>query len=457
MSDFTLNLDFSAAGPGRKPSAAGLKHKRFLSRRSYLERKGYLNKKQLGARAQDAGRRGTQTAAWAGGSQGVRPGQALLPGAPAGSPATALRSVCRDTQQWKLSSTSPSASPRHAFARGGGGTAPPPAGKAGPPGRGTAPPPPAPDRSLLLGESQSGLPPVASPAPGKPYKCVALDCEMVGTGPGGRRSELARCSVVGYEGDLVYDRFVLPPNPITDFRTRWSGVRRHHMRNATPFKLAQKEILKVLCGKVVVGHAVHNDFKALNYFHPQSMTRDTSKIPLLNRKAGFPEKESVSLKRLTKQLLHRDIQVGQPYPGACSPRVPGACSPRVPGACSPRVPGACSPPRPRSLLPPASPEPAPPASPEPAPPRVPGACSPRVPGACSPRVPGACSPRVPGACSPRVPGACSPRVPGACSPRVPGACSPRVPGACSPRVPGACPPRVPGACSPRVPGACSPR
>ncbi|NXQ67058.1 I20L2 protein, partial [Quiscalus mexicanus] len=38
-------------------------------------------------------------------------------------------------------------------------------------------------------------------APPAPPKLVALDCEMVGTGPGGRTSALARCSIVTYEGD----------------------------------------------------------------------------------------------------------------------------------------------------------------------------------------------------------------------------------------------------------------
>ncbi|NXU67090.1 I20L2 protein, partial [Horornis vulcanius] len=37
--------------------------------------------------------------------------------------------------------------------------------------------------------------------PPAPPKLVAMDCEMVGTGPGGRTSALARCSIVTYEGD----------------------------------------------------------------------------------------------------------------------------------------------------------------------------------------------------------------------------------------------------------------
>lgn len=62
-------------------------------------------------------------------------------------------------------------------------------------------------------------------------------------------------------------------------------------------------------GKVVVGHAIYNDFKAISYTHPSVLTRDTSRIPLLNLKAGFAEKECASLKRLTKAIFNRDIQV----------------------------------------------------------------------------------------------------------------------------------------------------
>lgn len=62
-------------------------------------------------------------------------------------------------------------------------------------------------------------------------------------------------------------------------------------------------------GKVVIGHAIHNDFKVLGYSHPASLTRDTSKIPLLNQKAGFSAHECASLKRLTKAIFNRDIQV----------------------------------------------------------------------------------------------------------------------------------------------------
>lgn len=75
-----------------------------------------------------------------------------------------------------------------------------------------------------------------------PTTVVALDCEMVGTGPGGRCSELARCSILDYHGNILYDKYVRPCQPVTDYRTRWSGIRRHHLYNATPFAQAREEV-----------------------------------------------------------------------------------------------------------------------------------------------------------------------------------------------------------------------
>ncbi|XP_004871292.1 interferon-stimulated 20 kDa exonuclease-like 2 isoform X1 [Heterocephalus glaber] len=168
-----------------------------------------------------------------------------------------------------------------------------------------------PQKSAAQNAPQAHSDSVRSGASQKPGKMVAIDCEMVGTGPKGHVSSLARCSIINYDGDVLYDEYVLPPCPIVDYRTRWSGIRKHHMLKATPFKTARSQILKILSGKVVVGHAIHNDFKALQYFHPKPLTRDTSQIPLLNRKASCPENATMSLKTLTKKLLGRDIQAGK--------------------------------------------------------------------------------------------------------------------------------------------------
>ncbi|XP_073506958.1 apoptosis-enhancing nuclease [Phyllobates terribilis] len=141
-------------------------------------------------------------------------------------------------------------------------------------------------------------------------KCVALDCEMVGTGPGGKISELARCSVVSCLGEVLYDKYVKPEQPVTDYRTRWSGVTKRHLQKAITFRMAHKEILKLLKGKRVIGHALHHDFSVLKYFHPIKQTRDTSKITLLNQMAGLPRRPSASLKKLALLILQKKIQVG---------------------------------------------------------------------------------------------------------------------------------------------------
>lgn len=56
-------------------------------------------------------------------------------------------------------------------------------------------------------------------------RVVALDCEMVGVGPGGLQSILARVCIINSSGNVLYDTFVKNTEPITDYRTAFSGVR----------------------------------------------------------------------------------------------------------------------------------------------------------------------------------------------------------------------------------------
>lgn len=44
---------------------------------------------------------------------------------------------------------------------------------------------------------------------------VAMDCEMVGVGLSGDRSVLARCSIVDYNGQVLYDEIVRPNELVT--------------------------------------------------------------------------------------------------------------------------------------------------------------------------------------------------------------------------------------------------
>nr|XP_056709168.1 interferon-stimulated 20 kDa exonuclease-like 2 [Euleptes europaea] len=310
MSDIILNLDTALHECPKRGSEGSKKHQRFVRRRRFLEKKGFLKQKQLPPESalpkRDASHRGRGVDRERGkkrqktDSQGGQGGEGKEGDFVRGPKMLPKENATRSS---KTPGPRPCSQPGvlAAPSKTGSGSAKP-SGTTNNCSTGGL------SQAHLWSEYESGL---SAAAMVLPSKMVAIDCEMVGTGPGGRNSDLARCSIVGYYGDVMYDKYIRPVDPITNYRTRWSGIRRHHMMNAVPFKAAQKEILKILSGKIVIGHAIHNDFKALKYFHPKSATRDTSKIPLLNRTAGFPENESASLKRLTKQILHRDIQVGR--------------------------------------------------------------------------------------------------------------------------------------------------
>ena len=68
---------------------------------------------------------------------------------------------------------------------------------------------------------------------------VGLDCEMVGIGADGIQSALARACVVDYDGNVLYDEYVRPPSYVTDFRTKYSGIRKKDLRQGTAVTLAE--------------------------------------------------------------------------------------------------------------------------------------------------------------------------------------------------------------------------
>jgi hypothetical protein len=63
-------------------------------------------------------------------------------------------------------------------------------------------------------------------------RIVALDCEMVGVGPGGQRSVLARVSLVDFFGNCIVDTFVRVEEQVTDYRTSISGVEAHNLTSS---------------------------------------------------------------------------------------------------------------------------------------------------------------------------------------------------------------------------------
>lgn len=84
---------------------------------------------------------------------------------------------------------------------------------------------------------------------------------MVGCGPQGRESALARVSIVNYHGHIVLDTFVSPRETVTDYRTWISGIRRQDLQGAPDFRDIQAQVSKLVEGRTIVGHAIENDMK----------------------------------------------------------------------------------------------------------------------------------------------------------------------------------------------------
>ncbi|XP_003473045.2 RNA exonuclease 4 [Cavia porcellus] len=136
-------------------------------------------------------------------------------------------------------------------------------------------------------------------------KALALDCEMVGVGPKGKESIAARVSLVNQYGKCVYDKFVKPTEPVTDYRTAVSGVQPEHLKQGEELAVVQKEVAAMLKGRILVGHALHNDLKVLFLDHPKKKIRDTQKYKPFKQqvKSGRP-----SLKLLSEKILGVRVQ-----------------------------------------------------------------------------------------------------------------------------------------------------
>ncbi|KAI9601068.1 hypothetical protein H4Q26_000866 [Puccinia striiformis f. sp. tritici PST-130] len=129
---------------------------------------------------------------------------------------------------------------------------------------------------------------------------------MVGLGPRGSISTLARVSIVDFNGNLILDRYVNPGQPVTDYRTFVSGIKPHHLAQAGSFRKVTQEVARLIDNKILIGHAVHHDLSALSLHHPQELIRDTSTYTPLWLIANT--KRSPSLKNLAKLLLGLQIQ-----------------------------------------------------------------------------------------------------------------------------------------------------
>lgn len=140
-------------------------------------------------------------------------------------------------------------------------------------------------------------------------KYIAIDCEMAGVGPNPEKeSALARVSIVNYHGHQIYDSFVLPKEPVTDYRTFVSGITPQLLRSARTLEIVHADVAQLLDGRILVGHALRKDLDMLLLGHPKKHIRDTSRYPPFRQYAAG---RTPGLKKLAKEILGIDIQGGE--------------------------------------------------------------------------------------------------------------------------------------------------
>ena len=131
---------------------------------------------------------------------------------------------------------------------------------------------------------------------------VAIDCEMVGVGPYGYRSALARVSIVNWEGDVIIDKYVKVEEEVTDYRTFVSGITEADLQSndAVSFDECRALVLSTIHDKIVVGHALKNDFDALRIHHEWHMIRDTARYEPFMK--VHPTEEGILMAKKLKDL-----------------------------------------------------------------------------------------------------------------------------------------------------------
>lgn len=139
-------------------------------------------------------------------------------------------------------------------------------------------------------------------------KFVAIDCEMVETTKS--KNFPARVSIVNYYGDVLLDRYVEPDAPVTQWRTRFSGISPQVLDKArkegtivTIEKIQKLLNFVTLLGMVTIGHNVSCDLKSLQYSLPKDKVLDTQRLKRFKTDCGGD-----GLRRLIDHYFNIKIQ-----------------------------------------------------------------------------------------------------------------------------------------------------
>ncbi len=147
---------------------------------------------------------------------------------------------------------------------------------------------------------------------------VAMDCEMVGirARKDGEEKEnvsaLAHIAIVDVNGNILMNEYVIPKGGldiVTHWRTDYSGITKETYDAIPPkdrkkhsFGNVKKKALKILQGKVIVGHGLKSDFDALELKMDDYPTWDTATKDEYKRNHPYYGKQPRKLKSLAAEI-----------------------------------------------------------------------------------------------------------------------------------------------------------
>eukprot|EP00976_Prorocentrum_cordatum_P108356 1194826-Prorocentrum_minimum.AAC.5 len=139
-------------------------------------------------------------------------------------------------------------------------------------------------------------------------RAVSLDCEMVVTAT--ERDAVAQVCIVDDRLCTLLKTYVRPRCSVIDYRTPLSGINSQNLVGAPSLSEVVARVRPLLQGRILVGHSVRKDLRALGISHPERDIRDTSELPKF-LDAGHRRRK---LKDLVRLYLGRSIQQGAHCP-----------------------------------------------------------------------------------------------------------------------------------------------
>jgi len=133
---------------------------------------------------------------------------------------------------------------------------------------------------------------------------VALDCEMVLLE--GNVQALARCSIVNYNGHVLFDKLVRPTKRVENYLPKITGLSYTKLKNAGTYEDYKEEIFNILSGRTIVGHTLKGDFEVLKYLPEEHLIRDLAHYRSLREDGKL-----LGLKKLTEKHLKFRIQTAE--------------------------------------------------------------------------------------------------------------------------------------------------